>query len=239
MLRKNCCCLSAIVLTLVLTPASHGTWSIVIADADTREVAVGTVTCLNQFDLLALVPVLVVGKGGAAVQSFGDFDGIRRPIIFDHLMMGTPPEEIFAILENIEGHEGRQYGITDTKGRKITFSGSSNGAWAGGIIGSQCSMHYAIQGNVLAGQCVVDAIEQAVRNTKGDIAEKLMAGMEAARAMGGDGRCSCDSFETESCGCPAQKFAKAGHIGGMAVARIGDADDPLCDAGGCVDNTLL
>ncbi len=175
MLRKNCCCLSAIVLAFVLTPASYGTWSIVIADADTREVAVGTVTCLNQLDLLALVPVVVVGKGGAAVQSRGDFDGIRRPIIFEHLMMGTPPDEIFAILENVEGHEGRQYGITDTQGRKITFSRSSNGPWAGGVIGSQCSMHYAIQGNVLTGQCVVDAIEQAVRNTEGDIAAKLMA----------------------------------------------------------------
>ncbi len=233
--RKIFTSLCALASVLALTPASHATWSIVIGDAETREVAVGTVTCLNSFDLLALVPVVVVGKGGGAVQSAGDFDGIRRPIIFEQLMMGTPPEEILEILEGISGHQRRQYGMVDTKGGKVTFSGSLNGDWAGGVIGSQCTMHYAIQGNVLAGACVVAAIEEAVLNTDGDIPAKLMAGMQAARAMGGDGRCSCAPFDPTSCGCPVPGFIKSGHIGGMVVARIGDSDDPECNAAGCVD----
>jgi uncharacterized Ntn-hydrolase superfamily protein len=212
---------------------TDATWSIVLANAETGEVAVGTVTCLNNFDLLAIVPVVVVGKGGGAVQSAGDFDGIRRPVIFEHLGLGTPPEEILEILSAISGHQQRQYGITDTTGGKVTFSGSSNGAWAGGVTGSQCSLHYAIQGNVLAGSCVVEAIEQAVLDTAGDIPARLMAGMQAARAMGGDGRCSCQPFDPTACGCPV--VGKSGHIGGMVVARIGDVDDDVCNAGGCVD----
>lgn len=235
MFRNAACWACVLLISLVCPSTSDATWSIVLADADTGEVAVGTVTCLNDFDLLALVPVVVVGKGGAAVQSAGDFDGIRRPIIFEELLMGTSPEEILQILEGVSGHNNRQYGIVDTQGRKVTFSGFLNGDWAGGVVGSQCSMHYAIQGNVLAGPCVIEAVEQAVLETEGDFAAKLMAGMQAARSMGGDGRCSCSPSDPPSCGCPVPNFAKAGHIGGMVVARIGDTDDPECDADGCVD----
>ena len=89
------------VTILVVSPPAEATWSIAISDTETREVAVGTVTCLNNFDLLALVPVIVVGKGSAAVQASGDFDGIRRPIIFDQLMLGTSPADILTMLEGI------------------------------------------------------------------------------------------------------------------------------------------
>jgi len=226
----------AVALALAGAPfTARATWSIVIADRETGEVAVGTVTCLTNFDLRAIVPVIVVGKGGAAVQAAGDFDGIRRPIIFDHLQEGTDPEVILELLADISGHQRRQYGIVDTQGRALTFTGSQTFQWAGGVVGSDGSMYYAIQGNILAGDCVVPAIEQAVLNTPGDIPEKLMAGMEAAFVAGGDGRCSCSSQNPTSCGCPPDDFDKAGHIGTMIVARIGDPDDPVCNASGCAD----
>ena len=223
----------------LLSSSAHGTWSICITDSSTKEVAVGTVTCLNQFDLLALVPVVVVGKGSAAVQSAGDFDGQRRPIIFDGLMDGLSPEVILMVLENVSGHQSRQYGIADTNGDRVSFTGSQNGQWAGSIVGNDGTMAYAIQGNVLAGECVLTSIEDAVLNTDGDIAAKLMAGMQAAKDNGGDGRCSCSSNFPTSCGCPPKGFVpdvdKSGHIGGMVVARVGDVDDPVCNAAGCVD----
>jgi hypothetical protein len=225
----------AVAVTFMLTTNAGATWSIVLADEETNEVAVGTVTCLNNYDLLAIVPVVVVGKGGAAVQASGDFDGIRRPIIFDHLQIGTPPEEILQMLATIPGHQSRQYGIVDTQGRKITFTGANCFQWAGGVVGVQGSLHYAIQGNILAGDCVVPAIEQAILDTDGDIPARLMAGMEAARVNGGDGRCSCSPGDPTGCGCPPGEFDKSGHIGGMVVARIGDTDDDDCDQNGCVD----
>ena len=226
-----------VVLLLVITPTSHATWSIVITNSETKEVAVGTSTCLNFFDLLSLVPVVVVGKGTAAVQSAGDFDGLRRPIIFQGLQNGFSPADLLAIIASVDGlnHRQRQYGIADTQGRKITFSGSQNGAWAGGMTGTVGPMAYAIQGNVLTGPCVVQAIEQALLTTAGDIPEKLMAGMQAARQNGGDGRCSCNTFSPDSCGCPPGDFTKAAHIGTMVVARAGDSDDVLCNASGCAD----
>lgn len=228
----------AIGLLANLTAPAHATWSIVIGDRQTGEVAVGTVTCLNNFDLLAIVPVVVVGRGTAAVQASGDFNGIRRPVIFSGFMAGTPPQTILISLAGISGHQSRQYGIVNTNGQALTFSGASTLAWSGGIVGSVGTMDYAIQGNVLAGGCVVPAIELAVINTPGDMAEKLMAGMEAASAAGGDGRCSCNPNAPASCGCP-NKATKSGHIGGMIVARIGDIDDTLCSAAGCADGTYF
>jgi uncharacterized Ntn-hydrolase superfamily protein len=213
----------------------HATWSIAIADRHTKEVAVGTVTCLNDFDLLAIVPVVVMGKGAAAVQAAGDFDGQRRPVIYSGFQSLTDPDDIFDQLAVIAGHQSRQYGIADTLGRTLTFTGADNSQWAGGVTGEIGSMAYAIQGNILAGACVVPAIEQAVRNTPGDIPARLMAGMLAAGSQGGDGRCSCSPVNPTLCGCPPASFDKPGHIGGMIVARIGDSDDGMCDENGCAD----
>jgi hypothetical protein len=226
--------LAAAAGALACAPPALATWSIVIADRNTREVAVGTVTCLEQFDLLAIVPVVVVGKGAGACQSFGDFDGQRRPVIFDGLVNGDSPLAILNQVAVIGGHQGRQYGIADTLGRTVTFTGTQCAQWAGGVTGEIGTLVYAIQGNILTGQCVVDAIRDALANTIGDIPEKLMAGMEAARDAGGDGRCSCFAGPT-ACGCPVPSFLKSGHIGGMIVARSGDTDDPECAASGCAD----
>ncbi len=98
----------ALLFMLTLTPGARATWSIIIADEETKEVAAGTVTCLSSYDLLAIVPVVVVGKGGGACQSAGDFAGIRRPLIFKHLGLGTPPEEILELLGGVSGHQSRQ-----------------------------------------------------------------------------------------------------------------------------------
>jgi hypothetical protein len=212
---------SVIALTLT-APAAHATWSIVIADSRTKEVAAGIVTCNTGGDLLPLVRV-AVGKGVGICQAASDPDGLRRPIMFEGLETGTAPQNILNKLATVAEHEKRQYGIADTQGRVTTFTGTSTSAWAGGLVGSQGTMVYAIQGNVLAGGCVVPAIEQALRNTSGDIPAKLMAGMQAARLAGGDRRCSCpEKDDPADCGCPPPNFTKSGHRGGMLVARIGD-----------------
>jgi len=228
-------CRIVLAVPLLAASAASGTWSIVICDTETREIAVGTVTCLTNFDLLAIVPVVVVGEGGGAVQSAGDFDGIRRPVIFEQLMLHTPPADILAMLESFPGHQQRQYGIVDTRGGAVTFSGASNGAWAGGVVGSQGTMFYAIQGNVLTGECVINGIESRLLQLDGDVPSRLMAGMLAARQNGGYGRCSCSPSNPPGCGCPPAFFNKSGHIGGMIVARIGDEDDAICRASGCAD----
>jgi len=210
---------------------AHATWSIVLIDTRTGEVGVASATCLTALDLRAVTPVLVTGVGAATAQSFGDTTGQNRTFIRDRLL-NTAPAAILSGLSTFDGtHQTRQYGFGDTLGRMLTFSGASNGQWAGGQTGSFLYVHagqtgnmtYAIQGNVLSGSVVVQNAVNAAINTPGDMAARLMASMEAARAAGGDGRCSCGGSPT-ACGPTPPNFLKSSHIAYMLIAREGDRD---------------
>jgi hypothetical protein len=224
----------ALILSLLAAQPAEATWSIVIVDTETREVAVGSATCLVGFDLEHELPMILVGIGGACAQSMVDVGAINRMRIHDFMLAGLSPEEIIAELAQLDPqHQSRQYGIVDTQGRAATFTGSEAGAFADGVVGSIGTLVYAIQGNVLTGAPVVQLAEQAVRDTPGDLPAKLMAGMEAARSMGGDGRCSCEPADPTGCGAPPESFEKSAHVGFMVVARPGDTDGPCSGATGC------
>lgn len=233
-LRLRLACAVLLCAALPLAVPAAATWSIVLCDAQTGEVAIGAATCLVGFNLQQLLPVVRVGKGAGAAQSFVETSGKNRKIIWDGLGAGEAPELILAELAAQDaGHPLRQYGIVDTQGRAITFSGASNGAYAGGVVGTVGTITYAIQGNVITGAPVVLAAEDAVQNTPGTLAQKLMAGMQAARAMGGDGRCSCSPSNPTGCGSPPPSFTKSAHIGFMVVARRGDPEGVCTAATGC------
>jgi hypothetical protein len=196
-----------------------------MVNTKTKEVAIGSCTCLASFDLRKYVPLVLVDFGAAAAQSIVDSGARNRKFIRDEMMKGTPPAEIIELLSDRDSqHQSRQYGIVDLQGRSTTFTGSGANQWAGGVTGVVGDIVYAIQGNILTGACVVEAAESAVVNTPGTIIEKLMAGMEAARAMGGDGRCSCPGGDPTRCGCPPDSFTKSAHCGFIIATRPGDTD---------------
>ena len=220
------------VLAVVVTPAP-ATWSIVMVDTVTGEVCIGIATCLVGFDLIPNTVVVVPGVGVAAAQSFvGPLS--LRDMIRQALLAGTPVATILSQLAAADpGHQSRQYGIVGVTHGMLTFTGSGAGAWAGGLTGQVGSIMYAIQGNVLTGNAVITSAESALLTTPGSMAEKLMAAMQAARAMGGDGRCSCSPSAPTVCGAPPASFTKSAHIGTMIISRPGDLDAP-CNAGsGC------
>jgi len=227
-----------IVLAAMLVAAAapvRATWSIVICDSLTKEVAIGSATCIEGLNLKRYLPVVRVDVGAGAAQSFIDSTGTNRNLIWNELAAGTDPEVILAMLAAQDGgHQTRQYGIVDTRGRAVTFTGTGDGAYASGVVGRIGTLTYAIQGNVITGQPVIDAAEQAVRLTGGGVPEKLMAAMEAARLMGGDGRCSCSNNDPPGCGSPPPSFDKSAHIGFMVIARRGDEELGNCVNGnGC------
>jgi len=208
------------------------TWSIIIIDTRTGEIAIGSATCIVGADLRSMTAVLVVGKGGACAQSYVDASGNNRILIFNGFKSGMSPSNILAALATADpGHQTRQYGFVDTEGRALGFTGSGAGAWGGHLTGTIGTLTYAIQGNVLTGRPVITEAEKAVRNTPGDLAAKLMAGMEAARKMGGDGRCSCQQGPT-ACGSPPRSFNKSAHIAFMVIGRFGDSNGS-CGSAGC------
>ncbi len=213
-------------LGLAASPAD-ATWSILIANTRTGEVAVASATCLTSINLQQETPVLIAGVGGATAQSAVDQSGRNRGLMRNLLLAGVDPQQIVAELEAFDpSHQSRQYGIIDARGGRATFTGSQAGSWAGGQTGRVGDLVYAVQGNVLTGAPVVQAAVDAIVMTPGDMPEKLMAGMEAAFLYGGDGRCSCNGPGADGCGSPPNggDFDKSAHVGYMLIARAGDMD---------------
>ena len=219
---------------LLLALPARATWSILIINVQTGEIAVGIATCLTGFDLRPNTIVVVPGYGVAAAQSFVGPLALRE-IIRTGLLNGTSANAILAQLSAADagGFQSRQYGIASLFGGVVTFTGTGAGAWAGGVTGQVGNLVYAVQGNVLTGAPVVAAAELAIQTTSGTIADKLMAAMVAASAMGGDGRCSCNPNTPTSCGAPPPSFTKAAHIGLMVVSRPSDIDAPCNGSLGC------
>ncbi|MCC6406743.1 MAG: DUF1028 domain-containing protein [Planctomycetes bacterium] len=209
-------------LALALSARAHATWSIVVVDVRTGEVAVASATCLPG-DLERLVPVVVPGVGAAAAQANGDTSGQNRQLIQSGFLLGLAPSEILAALASTDpGHGGRQYGIVDLFHAPVTHTGIGVGFAKPSRVGSVGDLRYAIQGNVLTGDEVVIAAEYRLLTTEGDLSERVLAAMLAARLYGGDGRCSCNFAHPTQCGSPPPDFEKSAHSGFLVVARIGD-----------------
>ncbi len=216
-------------------PAARATWSIVLADTETKEVGVASATCWDGQWTKAMMPVVRVGQGAANCQATFDATGLDRQVVAWALKEGLPPEVALERLGVLDPQfENRQIGVVDVLGRRAVHTGVViPQAWHGGVQGQEGTLVYAICGNRLAGEEVLDSVRNVVLGTPGDLAEKLMQGMLAALAMGGDGRCSCNLYTPAACGAPPFKvFEKAAHVGFMVVARPGDADGG-CGAAGC------
>jgi uncharacterized Ntn-hydrolase superfamily protein len=69
-------------------------------------------------------------------------------------------------------------------GRAAAFTGSECLDWAGHRVGAG----FAVQGNILAGEAVVDDMARAFETTVGPLVHRLVAALEAGQAAGGDKR---------------------------------------------------
>jgi tetratricopeptide (TPR) repeat protein len=74
--------------------------------------------------------------------------------------------------------------LVDARGRAVTWTGPRCNSWAGGEAG----VHFACQGNILTGPEVVAAMAKSFRETRGELAGRLIAALEAGQAAGGDKR---------------------------------------------------
>lgn len=222
-------------VALAAAPAL-ATWSIIIVDTKTGEVAIGQATCLANFNLEVASAVVVVGKGAACAQSFIDTTGQNRLTIFNGFNSQTSLTQILnQLIAQDTGYQTRQYGMVTiyNNGDALTFTGTGCGAYANGVTGQIGTLKYAIQGNVLTGQPVITNAEQAILNTPGDVGKKLMAAMRAAQNMGGDGRCSCSPSNPTGCGSPPPTFNKSAHTAYMLISRMGDTDGSCNTGTGC------
>jgi uncharacterized Ntn-hydrolase superfamily protein len=80
--------------------------------------------------------------------------------------------------------EGRQFSVMNAQGEVATHTGAEASDWAGHRVGR----HVSAQGNILAGEEVVDAMVEAFEATEGHLSFRLLAALEAGQAAGGDRR---------------------------------------------------
>lgn len=79
---------------------------------------------------------------------------------------------------------GRQFAVMNAKGDYAVFTGPKASEWAGHKGGK----FVTAQGNILAGEAVVNDMVAAFENTGGHLSLRLLAALEAGQAAGGDKR---------------------------------------------------
>ena len=157
------------------------TFSIVAADLEAGEV--GCAVQSKYFAVGSVVPWAQAGIGAVATQAAGV--AIYGARALEELQRGASPDEALErVLADDPGRETRQLGVVAADGRAAAFTGSECLDWAGHRVGSG----FAVQGNILAGEAVVDEMARAYEETVGPLAERLVAALEAGQAAGGDRR---------------------------------------------------
>jgi uncharacterized Ntn-hydrolase superfamily protein len=157
------------------------TFSIVAYDPAKKEWGVGVAS--KFLAVGAVVPWAKAGVGAIATQSFANTQYGTKGL--DLLGQGKSAEEVIKILTDRDDlRDVRQVGIIDAQGNAATYTGSKCNAWAGGKSGE----HYTCQGNILAGEEVVNNMAKAYEKAKGLLAWRIMAALEAAEEAGGDSR---------------------------------------------------
>lgn len=135
------------------------------------------------------VPAAVAGIGAIATQA--DANIAYKFLALAHLDEGATAEvALDRLLEEDEGRDHRQVGIVDSDGNAATYTGSECFDWAGGVSGGSGERGgFAIQGNILTGPEVVEAMAAAWSETVDQAIERrLLAALTAGDRAGGDSR---------------------------------------------------
>ena len=155
------------------------TYSIVALDETTGELGVAVQS--HWFSVGFLVPWAKAGVGAVATQSFVKVD--YGPDGLQLMESGiTAVDALKTLTSKDDGEAVRQVGMIDIKGNVAAHTGSRCIKYAGHIVGK----NYSVQANMMANGTVPKAMAVAFEKTKGDLADRMMAALEAAEAEGGD-----------------------------------------------------
>jgi uncharacterized Ntn-hydrolase superfamily protein len=173
----------ALVLGLLPSPARPlrpvATYSIVARDPATGELGVAVQS--HWFSVGSNVSWAEAGVGAVATQSF--IDPAYGPLGLQLMRAGrSAPDTLKALLAGDAQRDVRQVGMVDAQGRAATHTGSLCIPAAGGQEGKE----YVVQANLMDKPSVWPAMAKAYEAAKGDLADRLLAALDAAEAEGGD-----------------------------------------------------
>ena len=165
---------------------SDDTFSIVAVDTVTGQVGSAGASCIQGSIIISDVHP---GLGAIHTQSY--WNAINQDSASSLMEQGYSPQEIIDWLIDNDAQNDptiRQYGVVDllNGGRSAAFTGENCSDFKGHKVGDT----YAIQGNILLGQSILDNMEEAFLTQYGTFEEKLMASLMAANVVGADTRCT-------------------------------------------------
>ncbi len=155
------------------------TYSIVARDPATGELGVAVQS--HWFSVGTGVPWAEAGVGAVATQSF--IDPSYGKLGLDLMRAGrSAPDALKALLAGDEARDVRQVAMIDAQGRVMAHTGAKDIPAAGHKVGE----NYSVQANLMLNDKVWPAMAEAFEKAKGDLAERMMAALEAGQAAGGD-----------------------------------------------------
>jgi len=159
-------------------PLAH-TYSIVARDPATGEMGVAVQS--HWFSVGSIVTWAEAGVGAVATQSFVDPGYGQRGL--ELMRKGiAAPDALQQLVAKDAQRDGRQVAMVDASGRVSAYTGKSAIAAAGHQIGRE----FSVQANMMANAKVWPAMATAFESTKGDLADRMLAALEAAEKAGGD-----------------------------------------------------
>ncbi len=155
------------------------TFSIVARDPATGEMGVAVQS--HYFSVGPVVPWAEAGVGAVATQSLVLIDYGPNGLA---LMRGgkTAKEALDALVKADSARDGRQVAMVDARANVAAWTGPKCIPDAGYHVGDQ----YSVQANLMANDKVWPAMAKAYETTKGDLAERMLAALEAGQSVGGD-----------------------------------------------------
>ena len=155
------------------------TFSIVARDPATGELGVAVQS--HWFSVGSIVAWAEAGIGAIATQSFVDPSYGKNGL--DLMRAGkSAPDTLKELLGKDEGREVRQVAMIDAQGRVDAWTGKNDIQAAGHIVGN----NFSVQANLMLNDKIWPAMARAFESTKGDLADRMLAALDAAQLAGGD-----------------------------------------------------
>lgn len=155
------------------------TYSIVALDSETGQLGVAVQS--HWFSVGTVVPWARAGVGAVATQSFVKID--YGPDGLDLMAQGMTAEEaLIRLIDQDQGQDVRQVAMIDSDGNVAVHTGSRCIEAAG----HQTGKGYSVQANLMASPTVWPAMAKAFESAQGDLADRMLASLEAAEREGGD-----------------------------------------------------
>lgn len=196
--------LLALIFTLLAgSSISQHTFSIVAVDSLTGEIGSAGATCGDTITWPGSLGAMIISDiipGTGAIHTQAYYNETNQENAHEQMAAGNSPEEIidWLVANDAQGAPSfRQYGVVDyNEGspRSAGWTGNSCDDYKNHVLGP----NYAIQGNILLGQQVLDSMETRFNETEGPLHVKLMAAMQGAKMIGADTRCTSEGTSSLS-----------------------------------------